>query len=225
MTFTADRPPEDVLADALDARYAYASPYDLADAWDGMLESVTPAEALSLSRAARTIGRGASTLARDPALATVLSTAAPVVGTAVGGPIGGALGAKLGSVAAARLAPAAAPVSPGPTSTVAGTTGLSAGSTAAAQLLVLLGQPDVQRALLRLALGEHGKRTPVNGVAVPELTRALSTIAAQAAQDADDLCPADEHDPADDAEDAPDPDTVYRTVIDALDAELAEAVR
>lgn len=219
MTFTADRPPEDVLADALDARYAYASPYDLADAWDGILESVTPAEALSLSSAARTIGRAASTVARDPALARVLTTAAPVVGTAVGGPIGGAVGARLGQVAAARLAPAVAPVGPGgpgATSGVATAGGPAGGSTAAAQLMVLLGQPDVQRALLRLALGEHGKHTPVNGVAVPDLTRALSTIAAQAAQDAEDLCPAD-----DDAEDAAEHDDVYRAVVDAADAELA----
>jgi hypothetical protein len=223
MTFDADRP-EDVLADALDARYAYSSPYDLADAWDSILESVTPAEAFSLGGAARTIGRGASRVRRDPAFGRALATAAPAVGTALGGP----LGARIGSVAAARLAPAAAPGAPGAAATdippgLPG--GIAGGSTAATQLLILLGQPAVQRTLLRLSLGEHGRRTPVNGVAVPDLIRALSAIAAQAAEDADGLYSAeDDADPGGGADYAPDHEGVYRAVIDAADAELAEAM-
>lgn len=227
MTFDADRP-EDVLADALDARYAYSSPYDLADAWDGILESVTPAEAFSLASTARTIGRGASTVARDPAFGKVLAAAAPVVGTALAGPLGGAAGAQLGAVATARLAPPpSGTAAPSPMGAVGvgappvPRSELAAGSMAATQLLILLGQPAVQRALLRVSLGEHGRRTPVNGVSVPVLTRALSAIATQAAEDADHLYQAEADDLDAEVEDARDQTEVYRAVIEAANTELA----
>lgn len=84
------------------------------------------------------------------------------------------------TASSAAPAPLDTPSAPGPASPVAG------GSAAAAQGLVLTQQPEVLRALLAAALGQHG-RNQVSGIPVGQLLALLSQVFAQAATDADEL--------------------------------------
>lgn len=63
---------------------------------------------------------------------------------------------------------------------------MAGGSAAAAQGLVLMHQPDVKRAVLATALGQHG-RQQVSGIPVAQLMALLSQVFGQAAADADEL--------------------------------------
>jgi hypothetical protein len=102
------------------------------------------------------------------------------------------------------------------------------GSAAAAQALVLTQQPDALRALLSLALGQHGQQT-VNGVPVAQILGMLSSVMGQAAADADELMYVDQEG----AEDTDEPygealpahgRSLYTTLLDAENYELAEMV-
>jgi hypothetical protein len=118
-------------------------------------------------------------------------------------------------------APAAGPLSvPPPAGSVAG------GSAAAAQGLVLTQQPDVLRALLATALGQHG-RQQVSGVPTAQVLSLLSQVLGQAAADADELMYTGRYSgAADSAESGPPDDSVQALYADLLGAdnlELAEA--
>jgi hypothetical protein len=138
------------------------------------------------------------------------------LGTLIGGPAGTALGSRLGTLAASALAqpgsrpaatgapvagggvptglsaqpgaiPGAANLIAGPSTPTAGSqSAVAGGSAAAAQGLVLTQQPDVLRALLALAMGQHGQRQ-VGGVPVAGVMNMLSSVFGQAAADADEL--------------------------------------
>jgi len=123
----------------LHEEYADASDEEMSDALANMLDSISPAEAVSFASALNQIGKGASQLISDPAFAAVAQVALPVLGgaagTMIGGPVGAALGGKLGSLAASALptrpAPAQAtarPVAavPAPTAAVASPAGIMA---------------------------------------------------------------------------------------------------
>lgn len=214
----------EVLVEVLADDYAGADAEALDDALANVMESLSPAEAFGLSKALAQIGRSAGRIASDPAFAQVAATALPVaggaLGTVIGGPVGTALGTQLGAAAAKSLPrpprAAGAPAMP----MVAG------GSPAAARGLVLTQHPDVLRGLLALAMGDRGKKT-VNGVPVAALMSMLSTVFGQAAADADELtylgAPSDAEEIAASAW-IGDDDSLYTALVDADNAELAEAV-
>jgi hypothetical protein len=221
----------DVLADALDDAYADAGPEDLDDALDNLLDAMTPAEAFNFGKALNQIAMTAQKALADPVVGQVVRTALPIaggaVGTFIGGPAGTAIGSSLGQAAAGALpgAPrpqravgAAAPVAVPP---VAG------GSAAAAQGLVLTQQPDVLKALLSLAMGQHGKRS-ANGVPVAQIMGLLSSVFGQAAADADELQYLDQEGAEAESE-ALDGEArygreLYPVLLEAENAELAEAM-
>jgi hypothetical protein len=105
-------------------------------------------------------------------------TFAPGVPAAPGMPTVPGVPAAPGGPAAGVAGPAVAPGMAPPA--VAG------GSAAAAQGLVLTQQPDVLKALLALAMGQHGARQ-VGGVPVASVMNMLSSVFGQAAADADEL--------------------------------------
>lgn len=118
--------------------------------------------------------------------------------------------------AARVIAPVIAPSSPHPASEVAD------GSAAAAQGLVLTQHPDVLRALLATALGQHG-RQQVSGVAVVQVLELLSEIFAQAAADADQLMYLTQAGDAESVfEDVP-AGSLYADLLSADNLELAQA--
>jgi hypothetical protein len=113
-----------------------------------------------------------------PVTAVAPASAAPVPSAPTPAPGVPAPVATIASSAAP--APLDTPSAPGPSSPVAG------GSAAAAQGLVLTQQPEVLRALLAAALGQHGRKQ-VSGIPVGQLLALLSQVFAQAAADADEL--------------------------------------
>jgi hypothetical protein len=122
--------------------------------------------------------------------------------------------------AVAAPAPGAAAPPPTPTSPVAG------GSAAAAQGLVLTQQPDVLRALLATALGQHG-RQQVSGIPVAQILSMLSQVYGRAAADADELMYLGRQPEAAESvvDDAPDgsPRSLYTDLLGADNLEFAEA--
>lgn len=237
------------LADALDnvlGEMSAAEAFNFAQALNGMGRGVTQALADptvgGIVRAALPIAGGAA-------------------GTVIGGPVGTAIGSSLGTAAAralpggpaatrAAVAPSgvpqlrpsgvpvpatsrltAPPPVPGPQAQVAPAAPVAGGSAAAAQGLVLTQQPDVLKALLSLALGQHGART-VNGVPVAAIAGMLGSVFGQAAADADELRFMDAQAGDQDDEELegelvpglePWPDRrLYRTLVDADNDELAE---
>jgi hypothetical protein len=92
--------------------------------------------------------------------------------------------------------------------------------------LVLTQHPDVLKGLLALAMGEHGRKT-VNGVPVAALMGMLSSVFGKAAAEADELMYLDTHADAEDVGAASwlgDDESLYTALVDADNAELAEAV-
>jgi hypothetical protein len=92
---------------------------------------------------------------------------------------------------------------------------------------VLTQHPDVLRALLALAMGERG-RSSVNGVPVAALMSMLSSVFGKAAADADEMmflsADADADSWWDDEAWDGDEESLYTALLDADNAELAEAV-
>jgi hypothetical protein len=181
----------EALRSALDEGYAEASGGAMGDALANVLDSMSPAEGFNFASALNRISKSAGQLVSDPTFVAVAQTALPIVagaaGTAIGGPVGAALGSKLGSLAASALParPAPAPAVP-PASPSAPTPPVAAGSTAAAQGLILTQQPEVLRSLLATALGQQGRQT-VSGIPVAKMLGTLSQIFGKAAADADEL--------------------------------------
>lgn len=216
----------DLLAEVMCEEYAGADSVELDDALDGMLESLSPAEAFSVTKALGQIGRGAAAVTSDPAFARIAGSVLPVaggaLGTVAGGPAGTALGARLGAAAASSLPKPKATHRHAAAGVPVGSA--SAGSAAAAQGLVLTQHPDVLKGLLALAVGEHGRRT-VDGVPVAALMSMLSSVFGAAAADADELAYAhgDAEDVTHGAWDGDDA-SLYAALVDADNAELAEAV-
>lgn len=222
--------PADVLRDALRDEYSDASPADMDEALGSVLDSMSPAESFNFAKALQQIGAGAQQAFSDPVVGQIVRGALPVVGgalgTVIGGPVGTALGSSLGNAAASALpgAPRARPAVPTPRPAIPPVAG---GSAAAAQGLVLTQQPDVLKGLLALAMGQHGQKS-VNGVPVAQIMSMLSSVFGQAAADADELMYLDEE--RLDERDASGGDTVaassrslYTTLLDAENYELAEA--
>ena len=109
-----------------------------------------------------------------PTPPTLAPPALPPAAPIAAGPPGPSA-TSLAATPAATPAPTSAAVSP-----VAG------GSPAAAQALVLTQQPEVVRALLSTAMGQHGRKQ-VSGIPVGQLMAMLSQVFGQAAADADEL--------------------------------------
>lgn len=185
----------DGLRSVLSEDYAGATDEEMDDALLRVLDEMSPAESFNVASALGQIGNTGGRALSDPNIAGIAQTVLPLVGgavgTAYGGPGGAALGAQLGRAAAGALpttrpmvgvpaAQAAPPASMGLTPSV------GAGSTAAAQALVLARQPQILQSLLATALGEHG-RQQVAGVPVAQLLGMLSQVVGQAAADADEL--------------------------------------
>lgn len=218
-----------VLADVLDDSYAEATPDELDEALDSMLEEMSAAEAFGFAKALGQIQRGAARAVSDPAFAQiasrVLPTAGGALGTVIGGPLGTAAGTRLGTAASSALTrPAATPrsiaaIPPTASSAIAG------GSTAAARGLILSQHPDVLKALLGVAMGQHGQQS-VSGVPAASVMSMLSQVFGQAAEDADELMWLQQDGWSDSSEgeqgETPDP-TIYTALLDADNQELAEA--
>jgi hypothetical protein len=215
-----------VLAEAVSEDYTGARQEELEDALADMLETLSPAEAYGVTKALGQIGRGASKIAHDPAFAPVAAYALPVaggaVGTIVGGPAGSAAGAKLGAAAAKSLPRrqqlSGRPAAPKPPA--------AGGSPAAAQGLVLTQHPDVLKALLALAMGEHGRKS-ISGVPAATLLGMLASVLGKAATDADELMYLDGDLDTEDIADESwigDDESLYEALIDADNIELAEVV-
>jgi hypothetical protein len=220
----------EVLRDALDDVYADADPEEMEDALADVLESMSPAEAFNFAKAMRTIGRSASQVVTDPMFSQVVGTALPIaggaVGTVVGGPAGTALGSKLGTVVAGAIPGK----SPARTAVATPAPAVAGGSAAATQALILTEQPDVKEVLLKLALGQQAQQS-VNGVPVAKLMNMLRSVFGQAAADADELmylqsdrCCGDDSDEFLDEESASSDRSIYTTLLDADNYEIAEAL-
>lgn len=207
-----------VLGDALDDGYADADETEMQEALDNVLDSMGAAEGVSFTNALKQIEQATGQALSNPAIGRIAATALPLgtaaLGTALGGPAGTAAGGALGNAAVRALA--GTPSSPGSPAASAG------GSSAALQGLILTQQREVPAALLRVALGEHGKKT-VNGVPVASIMRLLSSVFGQAAADADELMYLDGEGADDDGESFEgygDDRSLYTALMDAGDYEL-----
>jgi len=218
----------DVLRDVLSDDYSHADAEAIDDALGEIMDSLSAAEAFNFAKAFKQIQKSAKKFGVDKVLGQVAGVALPIaggaVGTLVGGPVGTALGSSLGNAAAGALTGGrpARPAIPG----------IAGGSAAAAQGLVLTQQPDVLKSLLALSMGQHGKKA-VNGVPVAKIMNMLSSVFGQAAADADELMYLGEsRDPSDSDEATygaysdqwPVGRELYTTLLDADNAELAEAM-
>jgi len=216
----------ETLRDALRDEYSDASPEELEESLGNVLGSMSPGESFNFAKALQQIETGAQQALSDPAVGQIVRAALPVaggaVGTIIGGPAGTALGSGLGNAAAGALAgaPKPAPASPARPAAMPPVAG---GSAAAAQGLILTQQPDVLKALLALALGQHG-RTSVSGVPVAQIMNMLGSVFGQAAADADELLYV-ESERLDEADDVGLPSRpLYITLMDGENAEFAEIV-
>jgi hypothetical protein len=220
----------EVLRNALDDVYADTDPEEMEDALVEVLGSMSPAEAFNFAKAMRAIGRSASQVVTDPTFSKIARTALPVaggaVGTVIGGPAGTALGSNLGTVVAGAMPGK----SPARTAVATPAPAVAGGSAAATQALILTEQPDVKEVLLKLALGQQAQQS-VNGMPVAKLMNMLSSVFGQAAADADELmylesdcCCTDDSDELLDEESASSDRSIYTTLLDADNYEIAEAL-
>jgi hypothetical protein len=198
-----------VLREVMHDNYAGADDEAYDDALEAVFDGMSTAEAFSFAKALRQIQSGAGRVLANPLVGQIASTALPVgagaLGTLIGGPAGTAIGSRLGTLAAGALAPAGQPPkaaagqplsapggqppsAPGgqPPSGTAPAPQVAGGSAAAAQAAVLTQQPDVLKALVALAMGQHGARQ-VGGMPVASVMNMLSSVFGQAAADADEL--------------------------------------
>ncbi len=127
---------------------------------------------------------------------TILPMAGGAVGTLFGGPVGTALGSKLGQMGAQFISgpqkqpapPGPAPILPVPQAPVAAPVP-PGGTSAAAQLMALLKNPDLLKSLLGQVLGGAGESTVLVGpratpIPFGAMMNALESLAAQAAIEA-----------------------------------------
>lgn len=189
-----------VLREVMREDYADADDEAYDDALDAVLDSMSTAEAFSFQKALRQIQSGAGRVLANPLVAQIardaLPTGAGALGTLIGGPAGTVLGSRLGTLAAGALAsPGRPPTGPGQPPPAAGTAPVSpvaGGSAAAAQAAMVTQLPDVVKAMLAVAMGEHGARQ-VGGMPVAAVMNMLSSVFGQAAADADELAYLDGH--------------------------------
>ena len=118
------------------------------------------------------------------------------MGTLFGGPVGTALGSKLGQMGAQFISgpqKQPAPAGPAPTRPVPQTPAAApvppGGTSAAAQLMALLNNPDLLKSLLGQVLGGAGESTVLVGpqatpIPFGAMMNALESLAAQAAIEA-----------------------------------------
>jgi len=181
----------DALREGLSEEYADWPAEELEESLANVMDSLTPAESFHFAKALGQIGTSANQALADPRFRQIAGTALPlaggVAGTALGGPVvGTAIGTAVGGAAASAL-----PGGGVPGSTTAAAPGFKpsaagAGPPAAAQGLLLMNNPAVQKAALAAAFGPHGQ-TQVNGVPVGAVMHALSTIFGEAAAEADEI--------------------------------------
>lgn len=231
--------------------YADAGDAELSDALAEVMGAMSPAEAFNFGSALNQIARGAGRALSDPNVAAFARSALPVaggvLGTVYGGPVGAALGGQLGTIAANALpgprpAPAPGvpappgPVTPGPGApagvvSMPGASPAAGGSTAAAQGLVLAGNPLMQHALASAAFGQHGQQQ-VAGIPVAQLLGMLSQVMGRAAAEADELLYLSGNQRGYESGDAEgegadwSPDAaqeLYTSIVDADNLDLAEA--
>lgn len=224
----------DVLRQALREEYMDASDEEISNAFENMLDSLSPAESFNFASAINQIGKSAGQVLSDPTFGAIARTALPIaggaLGTVIGGPVGTGLGSQLGNLAAGALPTRAvtrppvlmaAPAAAVPAPPIAG------GSAAAAQGLVLTQQPQVLQSMLATALGQHG-RQQVAGVPNAQLLAMLSQIFGQAAADADELMylgqEGDTGEEVSFASSSGVDRSLYTTLIDADNLDLAEAL-
>ena len=214
----------DLLRDVLHDDFADASSDDLDEAWEGVLDQLSPAEGLSLSRALS----GARALMSNPTVLGAVKSGLPIATSvlgAVGGPAGAVLAGQLGKTVANAL-PGATRVPTAAAAAQAAPTSVAAGSQAATRAIYALQHPLVTQALGALALGAVGKPA-VGSVAVPDIAKMLNAIFNQVASDADELSYSrgtDERDGDSYFEDsaAAPGHALYTTLVDLDNAELVE---
>jgi hypothetical protein len=215
----------EVLRAVLHDDFADASPEDLDDAWESVLDQLSPAEGLSFSRALS----GARALLANPAVIGAVKSGLPIaagaLGTVVGGPAGTVLASKLGSTVAKAL-PGPTGVRPAAAAAVAAPASVAAGSRAAIQAIHALDHPLINQALGSLAFGAAGP-SAVGSVNVTDIAKMLNAIFNQVAADADELSYSRGAEDGEDlgyVEDSID-DTgraLYEALVDLDNAELAE---
>ena len=195
------------LREILKPEYRNLSDADLQILLQQVLGGMSPEEVEGFWDTLKDVGKAALGVAKQVA-PTLLPMAGGALGTLVGGPVGTAIGSKLGQMGAQLLAPQkpgapqAAPsaaVAPGaiPQPAVAPAPPAAAapvppgGSSATAQLMALLKNPDLLKSLLGQLLGGAGESTvEVGPGATPipfvAMMNTLESLAAQAAIEAAD---------------------------------------
>jgi hypothetical protein len=254
----ADQGPAGVLREALHEAYGGADDEAYDAALEAVLDGMSAAEAFNFTKALQQISSGAGQALANPLVGQVARAALPVaagaLGTVIGGPAGTAIGSQLGTLAAGALLPGqpakgaggppatgvpagpaafapGVPAAPGaPPAGTAAVPAVAGGSAAAAQGLVLTQQPDVLKALLALAMGQHGARQ-VGGVPVASVMNMLSSVFGQAAADADEVAYLDSElaldgETGESAGESAEPAlgtgrSLYTTLMDAENGELA----
>ncbi|WP_066370352.1 hypothetical protein [Herbidospora mongoliensis] len=222
----------EVLRESLVDDYDNASPEEMDEALLNIFDSMTAAEALSLGSALSRIEKGAAQTLAIPAFGQLAKTSLPIaggaLGTAIGGPGGTVAGQGLGKVVANSLPTKAKSGRPQPAKG-----SVAEGSEAARMLVVLLENRSMLKSLLALAMGIEGRKS-IGGHPVGAFANLLSTLASQAAADADELLRGGQEMPAylRDAEDylGVDPAVpadraraLYGALLDAENESLAEA--
>jgi len=211
--------------------YAYASPEEMDEALLNVFDSMTAAEAFNVGKALSQIEKGAAQALAHPAVGQLARTSLPIaggaLGTAVGGPVGTAVGQRLGGAVAKAVPTRATVARPQPAKG-----SVADGSDAARKLLVLSQDPSVLKSLVALALGSEGRKS-IGGVPVGAFTNLLSTLAGQAAADADELLggrempaylrDAEDYQGVDPAVPADRARALYAALLDAENESLAEA--
>jgi hypothetical protein len=197
----------DSLRQVLRPEYRNLSDGDLQILLQQVLGGMSPEEVEGFWDTLKDVGKAALGVAKQVA-PTLLPMAGGALGTLVGGPVGTAIGSKLGQMGAQLLAPQkpvapqvapSAAVAPGaiPQPAVAPAPPAAAapvppgGSSATAQLMALLKNPDLLKSLLGQLLGGAGESTvEVGPGATPipfvAMMNTLESLAAQAAIEAAD---------------------------------------
>jgi hypothetical protein len=158
-----------------------------------VLGGMSPEEVEGFWDTLKDAGKAALGVAKQVA-PTLLPVAGGALGTLVGGPVGTALGSKLGQMGAQLLTNPQAPRGPAAAPASAAAAGATApvpagGTSAVAQLMALLKNPDLLKSLLGQVLGGAGESTVLVGpraMPIPfgAMMNALESLAAQAAIEA-----------------------------------------
>lgn len=183
-SYEQDVDPYEAIRGVLDPMYVDLPPEDIAILVEAALPGISADEFESwLSN----IGKAVSGVASKamPVVSKVLPAALPVVGTMIGGPVGTMIGGVAGQAVGSLLSPGTkTPTVPGKPATAPAPA--AAGSSATAQLLQTMFQPEMLQALLAMLLGQSGqKQVNVGGTPVPPSAFAnlLGSLAMNAASE------------------------------------------